>query len=254
MKKFLSRQNGKIGFAVVGENSDLKIWNAHRGLIEIYFAIEGKTGHAANPSAGRNAIAVTSKILEDIREWLSGFRHKVLGIPSLNIAYLRGGLKLEEGKIGEIALGRQGNNIADYCEGVLDIRTTDTRLRAKAVVSKLAWFAKSHDVRLADWEVRHDLGSLYTNPQEIRAVSEIVRELTGSAEMFLNPGSRGYGDGQMIQEKLEIPVINFGPAGKNEHSAGEFVTLSSLEKASEVYRELMESWPEIRRQFSADSR
>ena len=67
MKKFISKtKKSQIGkLAIIPEPSQLKIWNAHRGVIEISFAIKGKTGHAANPASGKNAITGMNNLLNN---------------------------------------------------------------------------------------------------------------------------------------------------------------------------------------------
>ena len=240
MKTFLQRRGDKKSYqlAILGEPSDLKIMNVHRGLIEISFSTVGKTGHAANPHGGINAIDATYTMLADLRRWMKSFRHPKLGPPSLNVAYIRGGLQLSE---NSTAIGKQGNNIADFCEVVVDIRTTSPLLRAKQVVHRLARDAKLQGVTLRNVIVRHDLGSLHTSKQNLLSIEKIVTQHTGEENPYLDPVGRGYSDGQMLQEKFNIPVVSIGPRGKGVHAIREAVEKKSLYTCRDVYASIMGS-------------
>jgi len=241
MKQFIKKSNKKIGdLAVLVEPTDLKIWNTHRGLIEIYFSIQGKSGHAADQKSGKNAIGGMIKILNSLREWLNNFSNGIFGSPALNIAYLRGGLYL--GKVNnEAKLGKEGNNIADFAEAVIDIRTTKKELRAKLVMAQIEKFLKQRGYKLLNFSIRHDFAPLYTDSAELKILEKVLLKILAKVN-YLDPSKKGYSDGQLLQEKFKIPVVYLGPKGTDAHGIDEWVDIISLKKLRQIFSELIATY------------
>lgn len=241
MKTFLAQQQSTIAeLAIVAEPSNLQIWNAHRGLIEISFALRGKTGHASNPENGKNAISGMMKTLSQLQTWLQQFETPSLGAPSLNVAYIQGGLSLGK-KENTMQLGKQGNNIADYAECVIDIRTTSPDLKANTVSEYMQRCVEEQQLQLDALTIRHDLGALCTDPTELRRVEDVLQVVSGEA-VYRNPEGLGYGDGQMIWERFNVPVINLGPTGAGMHAQDEYVEVDSLEQLRNMYLQIINEY------------
>lgn len=219
--------------ALVIEPTNLNIWNAHRGLIEFRFSIFGKSGHSANPKNARNSNLFLLDLANEMRVYLSKFKHPFLGYPSFNISYMRGGLY--RGNYGrEPILGTEGNNIPDYTEAVFEIRTTKTELNAEAVENKIKKFALAKGFEVDDFQTRHNLGSLFTDPRSIKNIINAVREVNKKTKI-LNPSTKGYSDGQIINQYLKIPVVYLGPTGDGMHASDEHVSISSLRKLESTF-------------------
>jgi succinyl-diaminopimelate desuccinylase len=242
MKKFVeTTPRSKVGgLVVLAEPTNLKIWNAHRGLIEIYFSVQGKTGHAGRPESGKNAINGIWLALSDLRRWLEKFSDLTLGVPSLNVAYLCGGLNMGVNQEGKPKLGCEGNNIADYAEAVIDIRPTKKNLRVEIVIDRLKKCLTQNGYKMAVIKIRHNLGNLYTSSKRIKKVEANVKKVINKVD-YLDPKGKGYGDGQLIQEKYGIPVVYIGPGGENQHAANECVNIGSLRRLEEIYFELIKN-------------
>ncbi|MFH1392358.1 MAG: M20 family metallopeptidase [bacterium] len=235
MKKFVSQYNKEIGnLAIVVEPSDLKIWNAQRGLIEIHFAIQGRTGHSANPANSNNAIDGITDILSDIKKWLMQFRDRVLGESSMNIAYIRGGLNLGQKNRSKILIGKQGNNIADFAEAVIEIRPSTLELNAKKIIQRIIKVTKAKKLRVLDFCIKHNYSALYAKKECVDRFEMIMKKILGKIE-YLDASKKGYGDGQLLQEKFNIPVVYFGPRGANAHGIDEWVDIISLKKLRKIY-------------------
>ena len=235
MQKFVNQYNKKVGeIAIVVEPSDLKIWNAQRGLIEIYFAIQGKTGHSANPENSNNAINGITNVLDDIKKWLVKFNNSAPGKSSMNIAYIRGGLNLGKKNKSKVLIGKQGNNVADFAEAVIEIRPGAIGLDAKKVTQQIRKATKLKKLRLLDFSVRHDYPAFCTKIKRISDISKIIKKVLGKIE-YLDASKKGYGDGQLLQEKFNIPVAYFGPKGANAHGIDEWVDIASLKKLRKIY-------------------
>lgn len=68
-------------------------------------------------------------------------------------------------------------------------------------------------------------------------IAHIIKDVTNQ-EMMLHQRS-SVGDDNVLAT-LGIPVITWGPDGGNAHVTGEWVSISSLEKLSKMYRKLLE--------------
>lgn len=240
MKYFIANYKRPLPkFAIVAEPSNLKIGNSCRGLIDIKFSVAGKTGHAANPKNGINAITKLNEILTNLNIWLQQFGNNQLGEPTMNVAYFKGGLQLPNQN--KLTLGQQGNNIADYAETIIDIRTTSNKLRAKQVKQWIVQQIKKQKLSLLNFEVRHDLGSLFTDPKKLLKIESILKQTINMFE-YEEAQNNGYGDGQMLQEHLDMDVISLGTSFNNIHGVNEFVTISSLKQTEKIYTKLLQSY------------
>jgi acetylornithine deacetylase/succinyl-diaminopimelate desuccinylase-like protein len=231
MKKFLEIAPKNLDQALFIEPSDLKLWDAHRGAVEIKIAIEGKTGHASDPQNGNNAIVAFSRVIPEFESWLQRFYDPILGQPSFNVASIQGGLKPAN---SESDIGSQGNCIADYVEILIDIRPTTQELTAGSVTDFLSDSVKKFGCKLASKEIRLDFGPLSPIQDSFSDLKSVIQEITGNKEVF-DPANRGYGDGQLLNEKLKIPVAYFGPRGRGMHEESEYVEIDSLTLARRVY-------------------
>ena len=237
MKKFITSEKEVGRLAIIGEPTNLKIWNAHRGLIEIKLKVKGVTAHAANSKKGKNAIEITTQALIALKKFISKYYNSSLGPSSLNIAHIRGGLNLGIDSVGKTILGKQGNNVADYAEAVIDIRPSSTSLNAKKVIKELRRIITAMGCNVT-FVIRHDYSALNTSKKTLRKIEQLVTKVTGKSE-YLDPINRGYGDGQLIQKKFKIPTIYIGPSGEGEHAVDEYVSMKSIHALREIYEKII---------------
>lgn len=199
-----------------------------RGLIEVSFRLRGRSGHAGRPELGVNAITTGINCVAKLKRQLATkYANPVLGPTSLNLAYCQGGLDQGKG-----IYGRQGNNIADLAEFVLDIRPATDQLDANLVKKILLQYAQAAKLTLEDWSVRHDLGSWLT-PQE---------KLAGLGLLGRFEASLGYIDLQMLWSAFgQIPCCTIG-AGNLElaHTPNEYVDLENLEITQQLVVDILQ--------------
>ncbi len=239
MKKFISSYKKKVGkFAIFIEPTGLKICNVHRGIIEIKITVTGKTGHAKNPKLGNNAILSSSKAIKKLEEQINYLSHEVLGESSMNIAFFRGGLNLGNDKNGDIIIGKEGNNIADFAEFIIDIRPAVKNLNASKIVDLLKQEIEANGCSVERYSVRHDYQCLYTDRKEIIDIEKIIRDTLGKLE-YLPSDSMGYAEAPFIQNKYNIPVIYLGPKGGNTHGADEWVNINSIKSCRNAYKNII---------------
>lgn len=220
MRAFVREYGGKITpeRIVSLDGSYGSIGNGCRGLIEVSFRLRGTSGHAGRPEAGVNAIMTGVNCLSKLKRQLATkYGDPLLGPTTLNVAYCQGGLDL-----GNSSYGRQGNNIADIVEFVLDIRPARVELTAESVKSLLSDYLRTAKLTLEDWSVRHDLGSWFTPAQEL-----FSRGVTGEYRPSL-----GYIDVQMLWEAFgRVPCFTIGAGiGELAHKPDEYVPVSNLDE------------------------
>lgn len=187
-----------------------------RGLIEVNFKLRGKTGHAGRPELGVNAITAGVNLITKLKRQLATkYSDPVLGPTSLNLAYCQGGLDLGNGNFG-----RQGNNIADFAEFILDIRPALPSLTASRVQTLIQSYLPGSKLQLENYTVRHDLGSWLTPPDQLASLN-----LPGT----LAP-SLGYIDTQMLWETFgEVPCLTVGAGNLAlAHMPNEYVETVAL--------------------------
>lgn len=230
MRAFVKEYTGKIQperiISLDGSSGQIGI--GCRGLIEVSFRLRGQTGHAGRPEAGVNAITQGINCLNKLKRQLATkYTDSTLGTTSLNLAYCQGGL--DDGTSG---YGRQGNNIADLAEFVLDIRTASVDLNAKQVRKILLSYANIAKLKLENWVVRHDLG-MWSTPKEL-LIPTFGRE-------YRYESSLGYIDTQMLWETFgKVPCCTIGAGNlAMAHKPNEYLKISNLQKTEKTICQIL---------------
>ena len=243
MKSFTKQSEidfSECKLAIIAEPSDLQIWNTHRGVIEVDFSLIGKSGHAANPDSGINAIKTAGIIFNDIETWLNTQTNEQLGNSTLNIARINGGLKTGEENSNAI-FSEAGNNIADFADIKLEVRTTSPEINAQSFLEKIKSLSNNYGCTIVNQQIINDYGCLITE-KETLDVFENILTTNQFPVKYLDARKRGYGDGQMIKQKFNIPTIYFGPTGENMHAPDENVTTESLKKVASVFENSIKTY------------
>lgn len=232
MRAFVNKFRDKIrpSLIVSLDGSSDQVGIGCRGLIEVSFRLRGKSGHAGRPETGVNAITAGVSCINKLkRQMATKYSDKLLGTSTLNLAYSQGGLD-----VGNNTYGRQGNNIADIAEFVLDIRPARPELNANKVKSMLEQYARSAKLQLEDFTVRHDLGS-WLSPSSMLA----KLDLPGKYETSL-----GYIDVQMLWEYFgQIPCCTIGSGNLSlAHSPNEYVELVELDRTQKLVEKIIKQY------------
>lgn len=233
MRAFIKDYKNKIKPSLVVSLDGYKdvVGTGCRGLIEISFRLRGRSGHAGRPEMGVNAIVEGANCIAKLkRQIATKYSDLELGISTLNLAYCRGGLDLGNGE-----LSKQGNNIPDLAEFILDIRPASTSLDATMIKELLGKYAKSAKLIIEDFVVRHDLGSWVTSLAEIRRATN----LSLKPETF-----GGYVDTQMIWSSMGHPTcLALGASTRSvAHSPNEYVEIDDLETTKNQIKGIIEAY------------
>jgi succinyl-diaminopimelate desuccinylase len=219
MKKYVSEYKNRISPTLIIslDGGNLQIENSCRGLIELKVAVEGKSGHSANPKSGVNAITQSMKVIKSLKGWLKGFSSNTLGNSTLNIAYISGG-------------GPQGNIIAEGCEYIVEIRVANEDLNANLVRDYITEKSERMGLIVKNITIRHDLGSYITPKEKLKNIISLAPK-----GKIKDSKKSGYIDIQMLWQTFnKAPTFSFGAGELGQaHSANEYVKISKVIKAQE---------------------
>jgi len=191
------------------DGSELEIANGCRGLIEICATVKGISCHAATPENGVNAIEVTTKSIEKLKEFLCQFVDPELGTTSVNLASING-------------RGSDFNVVPDNCQFVLDIRPSSPQINAKLILNQLNKFVVEYGGKLTNQKIKFDFGSWLTPKSKLIKLGLNFKKISTS----------GYIDIQMLWQLFNQPLCLTIGAGtqKTAHASNEFVEIEKLEK------------------------
>jgi len=233
MRKFVSSyklwQEPKLIFSLDG--GDLKIGYACRGLIDIDFEVIGKSGHAAWPKSGKNAIIAVTKTVEGLSKTLKkDFSDPILGPSVCNLAILE-------------TDNKSRNVIPARAIAKLDIRPANSELKGKEIIKILKSELKKQRVKLGEYKVLNDLGPRLTQKESLQELKKIIEKVLNQKTEFVEPKNCGYGDSSMLYEKYRMPTASFGPRpDKMAHQANEYVLIDDLVKCSQVFTEIIRKY------------
>jgi len=198
-----------ITLGIVGEPTEMQPAIAEKGLMVLDVTSIGKAGHAAR-NEGVNAIY---RALDDIN-WFKDFKFE-------KESPMLGPVKMS---VTQINAGTQHNVIPDRCSFVVDIRSNELYSNEEifAVIKKnIKSEAKARSFRLNSSRITED------HPFIKRAV-----------KMGRNPfGSPTLSD----QALMPFPSVKMGPGkSSRSHTADEYIMVSEIEEAIELYLKLLD--------------
>jgi succinyl-diaminopimelate desuccinylase len=221
----------------------LKIRNAHRGIVDVYFQVTGESGHASNPKNGRNAIDGAYRAIEGLRNRITEWRDPILGETTCNLAYINGGVKVEiDGKPFVISGKEAGNNIPDICEVTLDLRIASFDVNGTTVMEALRGSLPA-GCTIQEVDMRYSYGGFRVEREKLAVVERAYERALGRLEYDLDIGGFGFGEAKILQEKMGIDGVYIGPGPtENYHKAEERVSITELHAARDVYAELIRAY------------
>lgn len=202
----------EIACAIVGEPTGMQPAVAERGLVVLDCLTRGVSGHAAR-GEGINALYRAIDDIDRLRRWHAPGASEILGEVTLNVT--------------QIEAGRAHNVIPDECRWVVDIRTIDrysneeTVEMLRDVVCHTEMTPRSTRVRASVIADGHPL-------------VQACRRL--GLEPFVSPTTS---DMSLMHG---FPSLKIGPGeSSRSHSADEYVRLDEMERAVEIYTEIITS-------------
>ena len=221
-----------VGWAVIGEPTNLDVVAAHRGAIWLQIVARGKTAHGSMPHLGVNAIVHVMELLR----WL-GDRwakvpytpHTLLAPPTMNVGTIAGGVKT--------------NVVPDYCVATVDLRTLPGQDHA-AIIQEVRDLAAELASTVPGLGIEVNTGNDMP-PVETPVEHPLVQEMAAAVAdvMGAAPPIRGatyYTDGGMWVDR-GLPMVIFGPGDdKLAHQPNERVPTSQVVQATRGYVAVLE--------------
>lgn len=244
MRKFVKAYADRIKpkMVVSPEPTNGLLSAATRGIVEFHVTMKGKTGHAAKPKTGIDAFKGFMSGVDGIKELLEGKEDPVLGTPNLNIAMIRcGALQgYANDEVQSPLFGSMGNVIPDHCEAIVELRTIPG-INHQNILNAFHAGVKRHRAIVDSCKTKINLGSYATPREQLQLVEEVYEEVIGPVA-YQSILDTGYYDTQMMEEVWKIPVVCWGPKGKNAHGCDEYVEIPSVEKLERAFRMLVDRW------------
>lgn len=198
-----------IDVAIVGEPTGMQPAIAEKGLMVLDITSRGKSGHAAR-GEGVNAIY---EMLDDLC-WLRSYRFEKVS-PLLGPTLMQ---------VTMINSGTQHNVVPDECRIVVDVRTNE--------------YYRNEDV--CDFIQQHVKSEV--KARSFRLHSSCISENHPLVQRCIMLGRTPFGSPTLSDQALmSFPSFKLGPGDSaRSHSADEFIRLSEIEEAFEIYCRVLE--------------
>lgn len=227
-KPFLGRIFSEI---LIGEPTGCRLGVAQKGCLWLEAEVSGQTSHGAYPEEGVNAIEYAVKLAGELKTFIEGFAHPVLGHSTAQITKLSGGVA--------------PNMTPDGCTMLMDIRMvprlTETMVleRAEALVREYrASGANALDVHFL---VKNSRRAIEISPDHplARSVTRCIRDHGREAGLV---GINYFTDASILaRETPETAVLLFGPGEPGmAHKPNECVKTENYLASIEILTELLE--------------
>lgn len=198
-----------IDVAIVGEPTQMNLAIAEKGLVVFDAKVNGTASHAAHPNSN-NAIYK----LIDVLKWFENFKFDkkspVLGDVKMTVT--------------QINAGQQHNAVPAEVNMVVDVRVND-KYSNKEIAKILK--TKSPCSSIEPRSLRLNSSSIPISHPLVEAGIELGRKTYGSPTLS-------------DQAALSCPSLKLGPGdSKRSHTADEFIYISEIEEAVDLYIKLL---------------
>tara|TARA_Y100001970_G_scaffold167155_1_gene204626 strand:+ start:1023 stop:2207 length:1185 start_codon:yes stop_codon:yes gene_type:complete len=222
----LKKRNIKNGICIVGEPTNMKIIDAHKGCYEYTTHFEGLAGHGSAPDKGVNAVEYAVKFIDKLLKLRNILKektpkHSVFDPPYTTL------------QIGGISGGIARNVIADKCR-------VDWELRP--VVKEDGIFVNSEIDKFVNEELLPEMKKIYSKSsikkeiigeiigfdrEEKSEACELISSITGdnSREVV------SFGTEAGLFQEIGISTVVCGPGSiEQAHKVDEYIKLDELKK------------------------
>ena len=232
----------KIDVAIVGEPTGLQPAIAERGLMVIDATAHGKSGHAAR-NEGVNAIYEALDDLMFIRDYKFERVSPLLGPTKMQCTIVNS--------------GTQHNVVPDECRFTIDVRTNElytneevfeflkTKLKSDIKARSFHLHSSSlyNDTSLCDYDTQSEIATkrCATKREQSSLRNGASAYIDGFREKFSELGLEPFGSPTLSDQALmRFPSFKLGPGeSSRSHSADEYICVSEIRKAIEIYLELL---------------
>lgn len=211
--------------AVVGEPTQLRVGNAHKGIMRFRIKVSGKAAHASLPDQGVNAISGMAKVILGLDDLAAELRSRGgASPPTLVVSTITGGIK--------------DNVVPPNCTITVDRRLAvgEDSKGAEHEVNEAIRAALGSTPMNADVAPYLSAAPAQTSPDEliVRCARDAVRDVSGK-DMGLY-SFEAYCDMGPLVDLAGTKTIILGPGSLvGSHVANEVVSIEEVEDAAKIY-------------------
>lgn len=199
---------GPVDLGIFGEPTGMQMAVAEKGLLVLDCYAHGKAGHAAR-NEGENALY---KALDDIN-WIRNHHFE-------RVSDFLGEVKMT---VTMMDCGTQHNVVPDTCHFVVDVRPNGLYTNEE-IVQVISQHIGSE---VKPRSLRHESSSISTEHPIVQRAKAMGIKLFGSPTMS-------------NQSLVTFPSVKIGPGDSaRSHTADEFIKLSEIEEAINIYTKLL---------------
>jgi acetylornithine deacetylase len=228
--QYVMDQGVRAAMAIAGEPTSLELVIAHKGALRVRIFTYGRAAHSSEPEKGENAIYRMAPVIQCLQEYALAVRerpaHPLVGHPAASIGLIEG--------------GQAPNIVPAECSVVLDRRLLPAE-DAVEVQAEIEQWLTDHlpDTPHLVTELLYGVG------METPAASPVVTRCAAALDRVRGShvitGAQ-YGTDASRMSHAGIPAVVLGPGDiAQAHTNCEWVDLTQVEQAVDVYREIM--WP-----------
>lgn len=189
---------------IIGEPTNNEIMNGSKGLLELQIEFDGKSAHSSNPEKGVNAIEKCTDFLVELKEFYNTLKLEIdnrFEIPYTTM------------NIGKINGGKSINIVPNSCITDIDFRVIKNEHRIK-IFDEIYRLKEKYQFK---YKIINDIKPFITE-SEISKTTNFITEAS-----FINVKNRY--------------ILGVGPI--NAHEANEYITIESLDKLVEQYKQII---------------
>ena len=232
-------------YAIVCEPTSCKsVVVAEKGILRVKLRSRGRLAHGSRPEEGVNAIVKLSKVLAKLEGFKMSYEeHPLFTAPTINVGVIHGGEAV--------------NVIPSECTCMLDIRYLPSQTPEKILAEIRALI---EEVKTEDPQVDIEAGITEFEEPLLMPQGNALIGLLEACSMKVagfKPVIKGMSGGTVAKPLFKRGVLSivYGPGDEKLcHKADEYIEISQLELASQIYAEIMLSFGDYLEEFTCVSR
>ena len=231
---FLKKINPKPSFCIVGEPTEMKLVNMHKGKKNFLVSFKGIESHSSLIENGVNAIDYCAgfiNFLKDLQKILIKTKsHKKFDppYPTINIGKIQGGLAM--------------NIIPENCELEFEIRDTPN-LNTEKIINKIKVFLKKTEKEMKEknkkcsvnFKILNNFPPLETNEKK-KIINLALEKLKSNSISTVSFGTEAG-----VFNKVGFETIVCGPGSiEQAHKPNEYIEETQLKKCDEFLTKIID--------------
>lgn len=222
---------------VVGEPTQMRVIDRHKGKAAIDITVRGRAAHSATPSAGVNAVSATAHLIVALEELELRLTDDATD-PGFSVPHATIG-------VGPIAGGVAVNIVPDSCKLMVETRVLPGQALESVtgqISDAAARIAAEMRARAPEASIELERVAAYPPLTPTAASAEFGVKLAAIAGQG-NGGAVNFGtEAGMYQERLGVPVVVCGPGSMAQgHTPDEFLSREQLVAAEAFISGLVDS-------------